>query len=275
MTTPMSSSPSGPTATVEPPRKVSKLWWVLCAVLFVAACGLGIGGCAQFIGANTPDEASTFDVPGRGAIVVEETGTYRIRYQSDQFVETGVCRIERRQTGTGSDRRTTTDTICDPSLLAPEGERIVRPPGGGDRLPLDNGNAGTLRINDRITVTVWTFEADEPGTYEVESEAPLGTQRLVVEPDEFGLEGLLLVLLAVPLLVGAVIVLVVTAIRSSGRKRRRNQAAYQAAAPPAWGATSPTPPPGWGTAPAPPPGWGAAPPPPPPSGGPPTTPPPA
>ena len=244
-------SAAAPDAT-NVPGKVSKMWWVLCGVLLVAAFGLGIGGCAQFIGANTPDEASTFDVPGRGSILVEEAGTYRIRYQSDRFTETGVCRIERRQTGTGSDRRTTTDTICDPSLLALEGEPTVRPPGGGDRLRLGNGDAGVLRINDDITVTVWTFEADEVGTYEVESDAPLGTRRLVVEPDELGLEGLLLVLLAVPLFMGAVIVLVVTAIRSSGRKRRRNQAAY---------ATAAGIPPG---APVPPPGWGASPPPPPP-----------
>ncbi len=251
--------------TVDAPRGVSKLWWVLGAVLFVAGCGLGIGGCAQFIGANTPDEASTFDVPGRGQIVVEETGPYRIRYQSDQFLETGVCRERTRQTGTGSDRRTTRDTICDPSLLALEGEPVVRPPGGGDRLPLDNGDAGVLRINDEITVTVWTFQADEAGTYEVESEAPLGTQRLVVEPDEFGLDGLLLVLLAVPLLAGALIVLVVTAVRSSGRKRRRNQAAFQATAgsappPGTTGPTYPTPPPGWGVPPPPPPPPGAPPP---------------
>ncbi|MBL8776289.1 MAG: hypothetical protein JNK12_10170 [Acidimicrobiales bacterium] len=224
------ASPDPAGLPVEAPRRVSKLWWVLCALLFIAACGLGIGGCAQFIGANTPDEASTFDVPGRGSILVEETGTYRIRYQSDRFTETGVCRIERRQTGTGSDRRTTTDTICDPSLLALEGEPVVRPPGGGDRLALDNGDAGVLRINDEITVTVWTFEADEVGTYQVESDAPLGTQRLVVEPDEFGLEGLLLVLLAVPVFLAAVVLLIVTGLRSSSRKRRRNQAAFQAAA---------------------------------------------
>ena len=260
MTAPVPPAPAGP--PVDAPRGVSKLWWVLCALLFVAGCGLGIGGCAKFIGANTPDEASTFDVPGRGEIVVQEAGTYRIRYQSDQFLETGVCREQTRQTGTGSNRRTTTDTICDPSLLALEGEPVVHPPGGGDRLRLDNGNAGVLRINDEITVTVWTFEADETGTYEVESEAPLGTQRLVVEPDEFGFDGLLLVLLAVPLLAAAVIVLVVTALRSGGRNRRRNQAAFDATA----GPFPPTVPHG----PVPPPGWGAPTPPPPP---PPTTPP--
>ena len=252
MTAPVPPAPAGP--PVDAPRGVSKLWWVLVALLFIAACGLGIGGCAQFIGANTPDEASTFDVPGRGSILVEETGTYRIRYQSDRFTETGVCRIERRQTGTGSNRRTTSDAVCDPSLLALEDEPVVRPPSGGDRLPLDNGDAGVLRINDEITVTVWTFEADEVGTYEVESGAPLGTQRLVVEPDEFGLEGLLLVLLAVPLFILAVVVLVVTALRASGRKRRRNHATYAAAGiPPAAMPGAPIPPPGWGASPPPPP----------------------
>lgn len=262
----MSAAYASPADHGAQPRRVSPLWWILGAVLFVAACGLGIGGCAQFIGANTPDEASTFDVPGRGEIVVEETGTYRIRYQSDRFTETGVCRIERRQTGTGSDRRTTTETICDPSLLALEGEPVVHPPGGGDRLRLDNGDAGVLRINDEITVTVWTFEADEVGTYQVESDAPLGTQRLVVEPDEFGLEGLLLVLLAVPVFIGAVVVLIVTALRASGRKRRRNQVAFETSAGPPPGAATayPAPPPGWGTASPPPP------PPPPPSAPPPT-----
>lgn len=243
------SQPLGP--PVDPasePARVSKLWWVLCAVLFVAGSGLGIGGCAKFIGANTPDAESTFDVPGRGQILVDEPGTYRIRYQSDQYLETGVCREDRRRTGTGSNRRTTTETICDPSLLALEGEPVVHPPGGGDRLRLDNGDAGVLRINDEITVTVWTFQADEAGTYEVESEAPLGTERLVVEPDEFGFDGLLLVLLAVPLLGGAVIVLVVTALRSGSRKRRRNQAAFQGAggapAGASPGAATPGPPPG-------------------------------
>ena len=258
------SQPFDPTAAAGAPRRVSKLWWVLCALLFIAACGLGIGGCAQFIGANTPDEASTFDVPGRGSILVEETGTYRIRYQSDRFTETGVCRVERRQTGSGSDRRTTTDTICDPSLLALEGEPVVRPPGGGDRLALDNGDAGVLRINDEITVTVWTFEADQVGTYEVESDAPLGTQRLVVEPDELGLEGLFLVLLAVPVFLAAVVLLIVTGLRSSSRKRRRNQAAFRpgAGGVPAPGAVAPTPPPGWGTPPPPPPPPTSSPPPP-------------
>lgn len=233
--------PAGPTyptaTTADAPKKVSKVWWVLVVVLFLAGAGLGVGGCARLIGDNLPDEAGTFDVPGRARIEIEEPGTYRIRYQSDRFTETGVCRLERRQTGTGSDRRTTTEAVCDPSLLALEGEPVVRPPGGGDRLPLDNGDAGQLRLNDEITLTVWTFQADEAGTYTVRSDAPLGTQRLVVEPDEIGLEGLVLVLIAVPLLVLAVVLLVVTAVRSGGRKRRRNQAAYAAAA-------APGPPPG-------------------------------
>ncbi|MCB1006848.1 MAG: hypothetical protein KDB35_21885 [Acidimicrobiales bacterium] len=217
------------TAPVEPPGRVSRLWWVLVVVLFLGAAGLGIGGCAQLIVENTPSDASTFDVPGRGAITVEETGTYRIRYQSDRFVETGVCRVDRRRTGTGSNRRTTTETICDPSRLALEGEPVVRPPGGGDRLSLDNGDAGVLRINDEITVTVWTFEADEAGTYTVRSDAPLGTQRLVVEPDKVELGGLLLVLLAVPVFVVAVVLLIVTAVRAGSRRRRRNQAAFAGA----------------------------------------------
>lgn len=235
------------------PKQVSKLWWVLVVLLFLAAAGLGIGGCARLIGDNLPDESGTFDVPGRAEIVIEEPGTYRIRYQSSRFTETGVCRLERRQTGTGENRRTTTQAICDPSLLALAGEPVVRPPGGGDRLPLDNGDAGVLRLNDEITVTVWTFEADEAGTYTVRSDAPLGTQRLVVEPDEIGLEGLLLVLIAVPVGILAVVLLVVTAIRSGGRKRRRNQATYAAGlggSPPA----GPSSPPGWGSPPPPPPG---------------------
>lgn len=241
-------------APIDAPKKVSKLWWVLVVVLFLAGAGLGIGGCARLIGDNLPDEAGTFDVPGRARIEITEPGTYRIRYQSTRYTDTGVCRLERRQTGTGSDRRTTTEAVCDPSLLALEGEPVVRPPGGGDRLPLDNGDAGQLRLNDEITLTVWTFEADEPGTYTVRSDAPLGTQRLVVEPDEIGLDGLLLVVVAVPVLVLALVLLVVTAMRSGGRKRRRNQAAYAAAV--AAGPTAPAPPPGWGSAPPPPPAPG-------------------
>lgn len=247
-------SPTIPTApAADVPKKVSKLWWVLVVVLFLAAAGLGIGGCAQLIGENLPDESGTFDVPGRAEILLEEPGTYRIRYQSNRYTDTGVCRIERRQTGTGENRRTTTQAICDPSLLALEGEPVVRRPGGGDRLPLDNGDAGVLRINDEITVTVWTFEADEPGTYTIRSDAPLGTQRLVVEPDEVELGGLLLVLAAVPVGILALVLLVVTVVRSGSRKRRRNQAAYAAGIGGAPSAVSSMPP-GWGSAPPPPPG---------------------
>lgn len=249
--------PSSPTHPAPPPadapKKVSKLWWVLVVVLFLAAAGLGIGGCAQLIGENLPDESGTFDVPSRAEILIEEPGTYRIRYQSDRFTDTGVCRLETRRTGTGENRRTTTQAICDPSLLALEGEPVVRPPGGGDRLPLDNGDAGVLRINDTITVTVWTFAADEPGTYTIRSDAPLGTQRLVVEPDKVELGGLLLVALAVPVGILAVVLLVVTAVRSGSRKRRRNQAAYAAGVGGYPTAAAPTPPPGWGSGPPPPP----------------------
>ena len=67
MTVPSPSVPAGP--SVDAPGRVSKLWWAVGALLFIAACGLGIGGCAQFSGANTPDEASTFDVPASTTVV--------------------------------------------------------------------------------------------------------------------------------------------------------------------------------------------------------------
>lgn len=224
-------APTLPIGTVDgdATKKVSKAWWVLIVVLFLVGGGLAVGGLVRLVGDNLPDEAGTFDVPGRARIEITEPGTYRIRYQSDQYTETGVCRLDRREAGTGSERHTNTVTVCDPSLLALEGEPVVRPPGGGDRLDLGNGDAGQLQLGGEITLNVWTFEAEEAGTYTVRSQAPLGTQRLVVEPDEVGLQGLLFLAIGVPVLGLAIVLLVVTTVRSGSRKRRRNQAAYAAA----------------------------------------------
>lgn len=239
--------------------KVSNVWWVLTAVAFVLAFGLGIGGCARFISQNTQTDQSVA-VPGRGVVTVEEAETFEIGYQSTQFFDTGVCRSERRPSA-ATDSGVSSRTICDADLLAAEGQPTLREP-GQDRITLTRTGDSLLRINDRITVSVWQVRL-EPGDYELElADAPLGTERLVFESQSVELGSALLVVLSVPVFFLAVILLIVTLVRSSSRRSRRRQAAYPQTATPGWG------PPGqqapYGQAPpppAPPPGWGPPPPP--------------
>jgi len=251
-------TPTDPTA-VPGAAKVSKVWWVLTAVAFVLAFGLGIGGCAQFISQNSTTDQSV-EVPGRGVVTVEETETYEIRYQSNQFFDTGVCRSETRSTGAGSDNGFSSTTVCGADLLAAEGEPTLRV-AGQDRIRLTRSPDSLLRINDRITVSVWQARLD-PGEYELElADAPLGTERLVFESQAVELGSALLVILSVPVFLIALVLLIVTLLRSSSRRNRRRQAAYPQAPPSGWGPPAqPTP---HGQAPpprpAPPPGWGPPP----------------
>ena len=240
-------------APADAPKKVSKLWWVLVVVLSSPPPARHRRVRTAHRREPAPDESGTFDVPGRAEILIEGRAPYRIRYQSNRFTDTGVCRLESRRTGTGENRRTTTEAICGPSSwpsraspscarrgeTASPGQRRCRRPAHQRR---DHGDGAG------------TFVADEPGTYTVRSDAPSGRSASSWSRTRSSW-GLLLVALAVPVGVLAVVLLGGHGGPLGQPEAPPHQAVYATGV-----AGSPM------AARPPPPGWGSGPPPPPPPG---------
>jgi hypothetical protein len=202
---------------------VSALWLVLvaagCGGLAVVCLALGIVGLAA--GGPGEEDLQGIAVPGDGTFVVDEPGTFTIYYESSSYVEEGVC----RRTTTGVDDRP--DLRCDEQLLRDAGPAPVVRPEGGDSLQVVDPGASAARFDLDAHLPVWSFEADEAGTYQLSLEdAPLGTEVVAVAPDGDGpaswtvLPFLLFLLFALAAGV-LLIVALVRAVRGAGRGSRR------------------------------------------------------
>ncbi|OWY61640.1 hypothetical protein B7486_62715, partial [cyanobacterium TDX16] len=185
------------------------------ASMVIGIVGLAVGGTAE-------EDLQRIDVPGEGTFEVEEAGSFTIFFESSQYRDEGVC--ERRTTGT--DERP--DLTCDEDLLRLDGpERpVVRPPGGGDSIPLVHPGATAAGFDLDAHLPVWSFEADEPGTYEISlAEAPLQTESIAVGPDGDGPPWWTVVAFLAFILFGAAavavfIAAVLVAVMRSRQKRR-------------------------------------------------------
>jgi hypothetical protein len=146
---------------------------------------------------------------------------------------------------------------ADEEFLAPEPDVSVIDPSGDD-VPLERYDGTvTYAVGRHEGEGIWTFDADEPGVYEVTATGDTGTGIAVGRGLGAGLVGAIVGGIAVGFVgvVAAVVLAIVVGVRR-GRSRR-------ALLPPprfsGWGAP---PPPGWGAPPPPPPTWWTGPPPP-------------
>lgn len=227
------------------------------SALAIASVVVGIVGIAA--GGPGEEDLQRTQVPGEGTFEVEEAGSFTIYFESSQYRETGVC--VRRTTGI-DDQPT---LRCDEALLRLDGpERpVVRPPGGGDSIPLVDPGGTAAGFDLDAHLPVWSFQADEPGTYEISlAEAPLGTEAVAVAPDGDGAPPWTALAFLAFVLFGAAAVAVflaavVVALMRSGQKRRDRRVAPPPPPPTSW--APPTGPAGAGPAGAGPVGGGALP----------------
>ncbi len=192
-------------------------WWIAAAVLVVGGVACTIAAMGLLF--SVDDESQFVDVPGSGRVVIDEAGTWRISYESSQYLDNGTCESRTVRRGTGENRRTVTQRSCDEEVLAAAGEPTLRL-GGGDREPLTRSSPSVSGTGiGVIRAAVWETELTRTGTYELSlAEAPAGTERLAirrVETDPRTVIGILLLPLAMLLGFAGIVLFVVTAVRSS------------------------------------------------------------
>lgn len=210
------ASPPVP-APAPPARKRLVGWWIAAAALGVAGVACTIGAVALLF--SVDDDSQFVGVPGSGTVVIDEAGTWRISYESSQYLDNGTCESRTVRRGTGENRRTVTERSCDEDVLAAAGEPTLRL-GSGDREPLTRSSPSVSGTGiGVIRAAVWEADLTRTGTYELAfADAPAGTERLAirrVETDPRTVIGILLLPLAMLFVFAGLVLVVVTAVRSS------------------------------------------------------------
>jgi hypothetical protein len=217
------------------------LWW------FFVAGGLAlvgiVGGIALIVSgvvrlADTVEDFERVSVPGTGEVRIDETGGYSIYHEYDQF---------------GSSR-----------FYPPEPDVTVTDPSGTEVDLERYSGTVTYDFNNHEGEGLYTFDADETGTYTVTVEGDSESVVAVGRGVGRGLVTSILAGVAVGFIgvVGGIVMAVVVGVKRSGNRRRLRANWNPPPGPPpgAWGPAPGVP--GWG--PQPPPGQPAPPPPPPP-----------
>jgi hypothetical protein len=245
-------APAAPPASYDQLVRPAKSWFVVAGTVAVVGVIVAIVVFVRGMVSYT-NQIENFDrtsVPGSMVVDITSTGGYSIYHEYTGAYENGL-------------------------YLARPAVTVTNP--SGETVNLSSYSSSvTYRSGGHEGVGIYTFDAPEPGSYEVSvsesnsnrSGSTIAVGRGIGSTLVFAIVGSM-VIGFVAVLTGGVIAIVVGVKRGRSRRALMPPPAYGGwGAPPApgWGASGP---PGWGTpppAPPGPPGWGAPPPPPTPPG---------